>query len=196
MSLLSMLNKNFSLLSDFVRLKIKPLRGGVGLTFARLCRSTTFRVNARDRTIRLIQNGPLNALIPALYPRHSRTERRQKPSRCVARARRNIPSRAEHTNRPRYYGRKQGVLILARTFGTCVTEGVDPWRTTKAERKKSTSEASRTFGIQAAPLVLWNIRYIPKAEWNFWRGHTVSSRRLLRRAYWLDAGEYVRHERM
>jgi len=78
MPLLSMLKKNFSLHSDFVRLKIKPFRGygGVSLTFARLCRSTTFSVNVRDRTIRLIQNGPLNALIPALYPRHSRIERR------------------------------------------------------------------------------------------------------------------------
>lgn len=72
---------------------------------------------------------------------------------CVARARRNIPSRAGHTNRSRYYGKKQGVLILARPFGTCVTEGTESWRTTRAERKEGASEASHTFGIQAAPFL-------------------------------------------
>jgi len=61
------------------------------------------------------------AYIRAAYPELGSPERRGHRG-CVARARRNIPFRAGHTNRSRYYGRKRAVLILTRPFGTCVSE--------------------------------------------------------------------------
>lgn len=122
-----MLKENLFLRFEFVRLKIKPHRdyGSVSLTFARLCRSTTFSVNAERPHDSTYSKWPFKrayfrTISSTLAPRGGESHRG-----CVARARRNIPSRAGHTNRPRYYERKQGVLILARLFGTCVTEGME-----------------------------------------------------------------------
>lgn len=150
--------------------------------------ATTYLAQTRQATIRPIQNAPLRALIfaPVSRIRLVYAGERRGHRDCVARARRNIPSRAGHTNRSCYYGRKQGVLILARPFGTCVTErGRDARVVTYKENlreegryhEQGYAACLRNSGYAAR---LWNIRCIPKTEWNFWRDE-VSARRIRRR---------------
>jgi len=90
------------------------------------------------------------AYIRGAYPELGWPERRGHRG-CVARARRNIPFRAGHTNRSRYYGRKRAALILTRPFGTCVSERDGD--ASRREEERRGEGAPRAFGIQATPAV-------------------------------------------
>jgi len=90
------------------------------------------------------------AYIRGAYPELGWPERRGHRG-CVARARRNIPFRAGHTNRSRYYGRKRAALILTRPFGTCVSERDGD--ASRREQGRRGEGAPRAFGIQATPAV-------------------------------------------